>query len=66
MVGQVSVKSKRSGIGWKEEHATKHPLACRITGQMSIEAESKRSRTVMSRQVKGQHKEGEISVGREK
>lgn len=52
MVGQVSVRSKSSGIGWEDRHATKHTLAQRVTAQTSTEVEPKRSKAMMSRQEK--------------
>lgn len=66
MVGQASVRSKSSGIGSKEEHATKHTLVCRVTVQISAEAEPKRRRrAVMSGQEKGQQEEKEVPMIRE-
>lgn len=58
MVCHASVSSKSYEIGSKEEHAIKHILACRVTMQISAEAEPRRRRAVMSGQKKGQQ-EGE-------
>lgn len=65
MVGQASVRSKSSGIGSKEEHATKHTLVCRVTVQRSAEAEPKRRRAVTSGQEKGQQEEKEVPLIKE-
>ena len=54
LVGQVSVRSKCSGIGWKNKPATKHTPLYRVTVKMSVEAELKRCRrAAMSKRREG-------------